>query len=90
MWDFIKQRRRIQNGHLWLKQKHNYRVVSQDSGVLLRILSSEIKADPRQIIKLIMVIKLEVLCRLLGYYDFYIKKKNPFAWEISQSTKKLD
>ncbi|MBM4403516.1 MAG: glycosyltransferase [Candidatus Cloacimonetes bacterium] len=88
--DFIKQRRRIQNGHLWLIRKHHYSVVSQDSGVLLRILLSEIKENPRQIAKLIIVIKLEVLCRFLGYYDFYIKKKNPFAWDISQSTKKLD
>jgi len=90
LWDFIKQRRRIQNGHLWLKQKHRYSVVSQDSGVLLKILFNEIKTDPQQIVKLIMVIKLEILCRLLGYYDFYVKKKNPFTWDISQSTKKLD
>ncbi len=87
--DFIKQRRRVQNGHLWLKHKHQYSVVSQDSGVLFRILLNEIRDNPLQLAKLILVIKLEIICRLLGYYDFYIKKKNPFTWDISQSTKKL-
>lgn len=87
--DFIKQRRRIQNGHLWLRHKHHYSVVSQDFGVLFRILINEIRDNPLQLAKLILVIKLEIICRFLGSYDFYIKKKNPFAWDISQSTKKL-
>lgn len=88
--DFVKQRRRIQNGHLWLINKHNYKVTSQDNGVLLKIFLAEISANPAQIFRLFTVILMEIYCRILGSYDYHIKKKNPFAWEISTSTKNLD
>jgi DNA-directed RNA polymerase specialized sigma24 family protein len=26
---------------------------------------------------------IEIYCRLLGSWDYYIKGKNPFAWEIA-------
>jgi glycosyltransferase involved in cell wall biosynthesis len=88
--DFIKQRRRIQNGHLWLKQKQHYTVTSQDSGVLSSILISEVLSHPLQLPMLIWVMGLEVFCRLLGTYDYYVKKKNPFTWDIATSTKNLN
>jgi len=88
--DFIKQRRRIQNGHLWLLHKHNYKVTSQESGVMFRIFKDELLANPGQILKLILVVKLELYCRILGMIDYHIKKKNPFTWEIASTTKNLN
>lgn len=88
--DFVKQRRRIQNGHLWLMQKHNYKVSSQDSGILANIFLQELKEYPRQILKMCIVILMEIYCRFLGSYDYYVKKKNPFAWDIASSTKDLN
>jgi cellulose synthase/poly-beta-1,6-N-acetylglucosamine synthase-like glycosyltransferase len=87
--DFIKQRRRIQNGHLWLQKKQDYSVVSQDSGTLLRILLGELKEFPLSAPKVFAVMALEMYCRLLGSYDYYIRGKNPFAWDIARSTKNL-
>lgn len=87
--DFVKQRRRIQNGHLWLKAKHNYSVSSQDNGTLLSILVEEAIEYPRDIPRMIVVMAWEVYCRILGSIDFYWHKKNPFAWEIARSTKNL-
>lgn len=87
--DFEKQRRRIQNGHLWLKKSTNYTVTSQDNGILLQILQAEILSHPGQICKIFLVMLMEIYCRLLGTYDFYVKKKNPFTWEIAASTKNL-
>ncbi|HNT52327.1 MAG TPA: glycosyltransferase [Candidatus Syntrophosphaera sp.] len=86
--DFIKQRRRIQNGHLWLKHKQSYRVVSQDGGILMRVLAQELAERPRSLLKLAAVMALEAYCRLLGSWDYRIKGKNPFAWDIAQSAKK--
>jgi len=88
--DHIKQRRRIQNGHLWLIHKQHYKVVSQDSGILLNILRQEIKEHPLQLPKMLSVILIEVYSRLLGSWDYYIKGCNPFAWDIATSTKDLD
>lgn len=87
--DFIKQRRRIQNGHLWLKQHQNYRVISQDKNTLFKILWQEVCSRPQDLCRLVLVVALEEYCRLLGSWDYYVKKKNPFAWEIATSTKKV-
>ncbi len=87
--DFVKQRRRIQNGHLWLMHKHSYKVASQESGIMLKIFWDEVRSNPRQTGRLILAVLMEIYCRLLGTIDYRIKKKNPFAWDIAASTKDL-
>jgi len=87
--DFIKQRRRIQNGHLWLIQNQGYTVVSQDKGTLLWILIDEAIERPKDICKMMVVMAIEIYSRLLGTWDYRVKKRNPFAWEIAKSTKDL-
>lgn len=89
MRDFIKQRRRIQNGHLWLKKVQDYEVVSQDGGLLFKIFWQELMDRPGDVFRMGAVILLEVYCRFLGSWDYYVRGKNPFAWEISKSTKKV-
>jgi len=87
--DFVKQRRRIQNGHLWLVKNQNYQVISQDSSTLFRIIMQELASRPQDVFKLSLVVALEFYCRLLGSFDYHIKKKNPFAWDIVSSTKQV-
>jgi len=87
--DFIKQRRRIQNGHLWLKQHQHYQVISQDKSTLFKILGQELRSRPQDILRLSLVVALEFYCRALGSWDYHIKKKNPFAWDIARSTKQI-
>ncbi|HNQ42859.1 MAG TPA: glycosyltransferase [Candidatus Cloacimonadota bacterium] len=87
--DFVKQRRRIQNGHLWLKQNQHYEVVSQQNSTLTRVLCEELKDNPFDLLKIAAVVLLEVYCRMLGSIDYYVLGKNPFAWDIARSTKNL-
>jgi cellulose synthase/poly-beta-1,6-N-acetylglucosamine synthase-like glycosyltransferase len=87
--DFIKQRRRIQNGHLWLAAKQNYQVISQDKRTLITILKEELTEQPQAAVRLALAVLLEIYCRALGTWDFYVRGKNPFAWEIAHSTKQL-
>lgn len=87
--DFIKQRRRIQNGHLWLIENQGYKVVSQDKGTLFWIMLDEAIERPKDLFKMFFVMKVEIWGRLLGTWDYRIKKRNPFAWEIAKSTKDL-
>ena len=86
--DFIKQRRRIQNGHLWLERTQDYKVASQDKGTLFWIMLDELRERPHTACKVFAVMALEAYCRLLGSWDYHVKKKNPFAWEIANSAKK--
>lgn len=88
--DFIKQRRRIQNGHLWLRHHQNYQVASQEGGILARVFMEEWKDKPQDLIKMLGVVALEVYSRALGSWDYYVKGKNPFAWEIATSAKKTN
>jgi poly-beta-1,6-N-acetyl-D-glucosamine synthase len=88
--DFILQRRRIETGHLWLKKNQNYEVISQDSGILLKISLNEIMKDPKNVIRFTGTMLMEIYSRFLGWFDFNIKKKNPFKWDIATSTKNLE
>ncbi len=88
--DFIKQRRRIATGHLWLKKTQNYSVVSQNSKLLISLALRELCDHPHRMFHLAGTILLEVYCRMLGWLDFVVLKKNPFTWEIARSTKKLE
>lgn len=88
--DFIKQRRRIETGHLWLKENQKYSVTSQNKDILLKLTWEELKKNPLKILNLFGTACLELYSRLLGWYDFKIKKKNPFKWDIAHSTKNLE
>ncbi len=86
--DFVKQRRRIQNGHLWLKSRQDYQVASQDSGILTKVILEELHDNPFSLLKLGAFLALELFSRILGTWDYKVKGKNPFAWEIAASAKK--
>lgn len=88
--DFIKQRRRIETGHLWLKRKQNYQVSSQNHLLLMELALQELKRHPARIGFLLGTALLEIYSRFLGFYDFKVRKKNPFKWDIANSTKKLN
>lgn len=88
--DFIKQRRRIAAGHRWLKKTEDYSVSSSNSKLLFYLTLEEILANPLDIFKLFGVMSLEVYCRILGYYDIEIRNKNPYKWEIANTTKHMD
>lgn len=85
--DFIKQRRRIAAGHKYLLREHDYEVSTFDFKKILRILMQEHSWSFRDTLWTLGVIGLELVGRMLGNYDLYIRKKNPFIWDTATSTK---
>jgi len=85
--DFLKQRRRIAAGHLHLKKQMCYSISTASPFKILKYILPEIKQKPTKIHFILGAILLEGWGRLLGYYDFYFKKKNPYKWDIAKSTK---
>ena len=77
--DFIKQRRRIQNGHLWLIQNQGYTVVSQDKGTLLWILIDEAIERPKDICKMMVVMAIEIYSRLRRASPSRLTPRTPSA-----------
>ena len=87
--DFVKQRRRIAAGHLWLKDNQSHEVSSQDSSLMLILFFKACMRNKNKIGWVIGVAMLEVYCRILGSYDYKIKKRNPFKWKTIDSAKSL-
>ncbi|MDY7039032.1 MAG: glycosyltransferase [Thermodesulfobacteriota bacterium] len=90
--DFLKQRRRIMVGHKHLQMTRDYTVSTMKIGNLFGLFNRLLRDEPwnfRSVFWTCGALFLEFFGRLLGDYDYYIKKKNPFAWDIAQSTKNL-
>ncbi|HVN96232.1 MAG TPA: glycosyltransferase [Syntrophorhabdaceae bacterium] len=88
--DLLKQRRRIAAGHKHLMREEGYEVSTMDPKNILKILLRQHSWRVKDTLWTIGAIGLEMLGRVLGYYDFYVKKRNPFIWDMASSTKKLN
>jgi len=90
--DFLRQRRRVAAGHRHLQSTQNYKVSTTKWRNLVRLtkqLTSQAARNPRTCHWVAGAIALEAYGRFLGAYDYYVKKTNPFVWEIAESTKRL-
>lgn len=85
--DFFKQRRRIFAGHLYIKDTLGYKVSTMNGLRILPPFLQEMKPDWRYLLWGPAVVLLECLARLMGAYDYIIRKKNPFVWPVAKSTK---
>jgi biofilm PGA synthesis N-glycosyltransferase PgaC len=87
--DFLKQRRRIYSGHLYLKNKAGYKVSTMNVTRILKAVPRVIGHNWREVIFFAGAVFLELYGRFLGAYDYYVKKKNPYVWDMVASTKEL-
>ena len=87
--DFFKQRRRIFAGHLYIKDTLGYKVSTMNGLRILPLLLQEMKPNWRYLLWGPAVVLLECLARLMGVYDYMIKRKNPFVWPVAKSTKDI-
>ncbi|HEY50424.1 MAG TPA: glycosyltransferase [Dehalococcoidia bacterium] len=85
--DFVKQRRRIYVGHLHLMKTSNYRVASLNCLRLLKLIPRCTSLSFKSIAWTFVSIILEIYARAAGSFDFFIRRKNPFIWEMISSTK---
>ena len=88
--DFIKQRRRIATGHTALSKQEKYKVSTSNPRTIANVLLEDHAWSLRDTAWTLGAIGLELISRLLGYYDFYFRKKIPYIWDIAYSTKRLD
>ncbi len=85
--DFVKQRRRNHAGHLYLKHKYGYKVSSLQNSRVLKIALKEIWGAIRFIYMLGLLAVLEGWARLLGWYDFAIRKERYEVWDMAWTQK---
>lgn len=84
--DFIKQRRRIYAGHLYLKNKLGYSVSTMSIREIIRAIKY-LNLSSKEMLYLIGAATLEGTSRVLGWFDHHILKKDHAIWDIAESTK---
>ena len=87
--DFIKQRRRNHAGHLHLKAKYGYEVSSLGAPRLFKLALDEIWGAVRLIWVLGVLGLLEGYSRLLGWWDYKVRKRTHVVWDIAWTTKEV-
>lgn len=90
--DFLKQRRRVMAGHKHLQKTRYYTVSTMKINNIFGLFNKLFKNTPWNFktgFWTFGAVFLELIGRCLGDYDYYIKKKNPYTWDIAESTKNL-
>jgi len=85
--DFVKQRRRNYAGHLYLKDKYGYKVSSLQNTRVARLALEEMWSAVRLVYTLGILAVLEIYSRILGAWDYRIRKKKHVVWDMAWSTK---
>ncbi len=85
--DFVTQRRRNHAGHLYLKSKYGYAVSSIQNTRVAKIALKEIWGAIRLVWALFLLAILESYSRLMGWYDFAVKKDRHVVWDMAWSQK---
>jgi len=103
--DFLKQRRRIYAGHLYVRDMLGYRVSTMSGRRILPLFLKEIlfpsptppvPGQParrvgrlRHLVWGPLVAALELYGRLLGRWDYTIWRRKPFVWPVAETTKEV-
>ena len=87
--DFLIQRRRINAGHIWLKEVQKHEVATDNLGMVIKLVLKRFSFNLKKDIWIIAAMFIEAYGKFLGRYDYYVKKKNPYIWNIAKSTKEL-
>jgi biofilm PGA synthesis N-glycosyltransferase PgaC len=85
--DFVTQRRRNYAGHLYLKDKYGYKVSSLQNRRVARIALEEVWGAVRLVYTLGVLAVLEVYSRILGAWDYRVRKRKHVVWDMAWSTK---
>jgi glycosyltransferase involved in cell wall biosynthesis len=89
--DFVKQRRQIHTGHLWLRRREAYTVPSRRAGLVARAYLAELRSGhslrrPLQLARTTGAVSMELLARALARLDF-LRGKETHVWDMVRSAK---
>lgn len=85
--DFVRQRRRNYAGHLHLKTKYGHCVSSLDNRLVLKVAWREVKSALWLLYALSVLALVEGVSRVLGSYDYYIRRRKHVVWDMAWSQK---
>jgi len=86
---YLVQSRRYAAGHLDLRRRLGYSVSSIKPGVMARTMIEGLRGSPADLPWKIGAILVEAWGRVLGTWDYFVRRKNPFIWDVAGDTKVL-
>ena len=89
--DFVKQRRQVHAGHLWLRRRQRYTVPSLHPRLLLRELWHDLTEDserlrPKRLVWTAGAVGMEAWARLMARLD-YLRGRENHVWAMVESAK---
>ncbi len=85
--DFVRQRRRNYAGHLHLRNKYGHKVSSLDNRLVMRVAWREVRSALWLLYALGVLAFVEITSRILGSYDYYIRRRTHVIWDMAWSQK---
>ena len=85
--DFVRQRRRNYAGHLHLKNKYGHTVASLDNRLVLKVAWREVRSALWLLYALTVLAFVEGISRLLGGWDYYVRKRKHVVWDMAWTQK---
>ena len=87
--DFLRQRRRIYAGHIYVRKTLGYGVSTMKATRILGLLlfSPGVQRDWRFVFWGSATVLLEAYARLLGAIDYNVRKREHAVWEVVETTK---
>ena len=85
--DFVRQRRRNHAGHLYLSHKYGHQVASIQNTRVAKIALREVVGAIKLVYSLGLLALLEGWSRLLGWYDFAVKRDRHVVWDMALTQK---
>jgi cellulose synthase/poly-beta-1,6-N-acetylglucosamine synthase-like glycosyltransferase len=85
--DFVRQRRRNHAGHLYLSRKYGHQVSSLQNTRVAKIALREVVGAIKLVFSLVLLAVLEGWSRLLGWYDFAVKRDRHVVWDMAMTQK---
>jgi biofilm PGA synthesis N-glycosyltransferase PgaC len=87
--DFLRQRRRIYAGHVYVRDTLGYKVSTMKSSRILWLLLTArgIKRNWQYVAYVPLIVALEVYGRLSGFMDYRVWKRKHTVWEVIKTTK---
>lgn len=78
---FIKKRVRIFIGHLYVKDRMNYKVSTYNITTLISTIIKKITKEKRRAVFIILLVCLEIYARAIALYEYRVRNKLYAIWE---------
>lgn len=90
--DLVKQRKRVYIGHMLLQKEKNYTVQSFNSSRMLSLTLEYIRQEKslKGAFYIFIGALIEIYSRIRGFWELKVQRKNPYIWQISKTTKKVE